>query len=177
MPGDFAETSARPDIEADGVAQGKQCGGRETGRQRRASFNREILTKLWSDPLISTDRIAKAMGITRAGVSWHARQMRLPSRNSKGRRYRSRDPAMLAEMWLFGVSTREIAEAMGYADKSCVSRAARDLGLPGRKRGKAGFRNGGWEAPRSLEDFYEAQIGKRMAEAAARERFARRRIE
>jgi len=50
--------------------------------------------------------------------------------------------------------------------------AAKKLGLPGRKRGASGRMNGGWEPNITLEEFLEARLGARMAEAARIERGA-----
>lgn len=133
-------------------------------------FNRDIFARLWNDHRIPTARIAETMGVTRQAVSWHAHHMGLPSR-TKLRRRKS-DPALLSEMWLAGVRSSDIARHFGMAHHSCAVTAAKKMGLPRRKRGPSGRMNGGWEANITLEQFLEAKLGQRMAEAARIERGA-----
>ncbi len=135
-----------------------------------ARFDRAIFARLWNDHSIPTQRIAEAMGVTRQTVSWHAHQMGLPSR--AGLRHRKADPALLREMWLAGVSAREIAEHFGMAHHACVVTAAKNLGLPGRVRGPAGYRNGGWVANLPIAEFWQAKLAARMEEFVRSERAA-----
>lgn len=134
------------------------------------SFNREIFAVLWNNHRVPTARIAETMGITRQAVSWHGHHMGLPSREKL--RKRKSDPALLSEMWLAGVRSADIARHFGMAHRSCAITAAKMLGLPGRKRGASGRMNGGWEPNITLEEFLEARLGARMAEAARIERGA-----
>lgn len=134
------------------------------------SFNREIFAVLWNNHRVPTARIAETMGVTRQAVSWHAHHMGLPSREKL--RKRKSDPALLSEMWLAGVRAADIARHFGLAHHSCAVTAAKKLGLPGRKRGASGRMNGGWEPNITLEEFLEARLGARMAEAARIERGA-----
>ncbi len=138
------------------------------GEPRR--FNRDVFARLWNDHRVPTARIAATMGVTRQAVSWHAHHMGLPSREKL--RKRKSDPALLSEMWLAGVRSADIARHFGMAHHSCAVTAAKKLGLPGRKRGPSGWMNGGWESNITLEQFLEAKLGERMAEAARIERGA-----
>ena len=137
-------------------------------------FNVAVFAALWQNHAVPTQRIADAMGITRQGASWHARRMGLPSR-AKVRR-RLVEPELLAEMWLAGVSSREIAAHFGMAHHSCAVTAAKNLGLPRRKRGPSGTMNGGWlptiTAAQFLSDKAQGILGARMAEAARVEQAA-----
>lgn len=138
----------------------------------RATFNREVFAKLWANHRIPTAKIAAAMGISRAGVSWHAHQMGLPGRDKVRRRLA--DPDVLREMWMAGVKASEIARYFGMAHHACVTTAARNMGLPKRQRGSSGKMNGGWKANITLAAFLEAKAGANMVRVAAQEREAMR---
>lgn len=129
------------------------------------AFNRDVFAKLWCDHSIPSQRIADAIGITRACVSWHAKRMGLPSRAKLRRQIINDD--VLRDMWAAGVATDEIARHFGVAHRSCVSNAARRLGLPKRQRGASGKMNGGWKPSITLEDYRQIQMARRMAESAA----------
>lgn len=122
------------------------------------TFNRKVFAQLWANPNIPTKRIADAMGITRQGVSWHAKHMGLPSRAKL--RLRKHDPALLAEMWLAGVSSAQIAAHFGMAHHSSAINAARKAGLPHRKRGPSGKKNGGWVENLPIEAFFLARTAR-----------------
>ena len=133
---------------------------------RGKPFNREIFARLWNDHSIPTKRIAAALGLSRQGVSHRARRMGLPHRTKV--RKRLHDPQLLKELWLFGVSSKEIAEHFGMAHHACACRAARKLGLPKRTRGKGKGGLGGWGERLPISAFWEAKLGERMAEQAMR---------
>lgn len=135
-------------------------------------FNREVFALLWSNHDIPVMRIADAMGISRAGASWHAKAMGLPSR-AKVRR-RKINPTLLREMWTAGVAVSEIAAHFGIRNGSAVSHAATALGLPKRERGPAGFRNGGWKPTITLAQFLEQRTAARMAALAKSEQMSRK---
>ncbi len=120
----------------------------------------ETFARLWNCHRISTDEIAQWLGMTRQGVSWRARAMGLPSR-VKVRRKLTRD-AELRELWMAGVSTRDIAAHFGMAERSCASRAARLAGLPGRTRGNGDGKRGGWVGTISMDDFLQMKLAERM---------------
>lgn len=134
----------------------------------RATFNRDVFAKLWANHRIPTAKIAEAMGISRAGVSWHAHHMGLPTRSKV--RKRKADPDLLTEMWMAGVKASDIAQHFGMAHHACAATAARKLGLPKRQRGQSGKMNGGWRANITMAEFLEAKAGVQMAMVAARER-------
>lgn len=140
----------------------------------RRKFDRAIFARLWNDHSIPTKRIAEAMGISRAGVSWHAHKMGLPSRAKL--RTRKHEPDLLREMWAAGVSTADIAKHFGMAHQACAVQAARNLGLPHRERGPSGKMNGGWPKNKPLAEFLaergQARLAARMAEAATGEQRA-----
>ena len=127
----------------------------EAAHSRRKGFNAEAFAALWNNPKVLTERIAQAMGMTRAGVSWRARQMGLPSRGHL--RHKLHDPVVLTRLWNAGVSTAEIAAHFGMAHPSCASRAALALGLAPRQRGASGKKNGGWPASTPLRDVLETE--------------------
>lgn len=134
------------------------------------AFNREIFARLWNDHSVPTARIAAAMGLTRQGVSWHARKLNLPGRDKLRRKLY--EETTLRDMWLAGVKASEIAKHFGMAHHACASTAARKLGLPRRQRGPSGKMNGGWPATISLTEYFEAKAAARLAVVAAREQAA-----
>lgn len=137
-------------------------------------MNREVFAKLWNNHDIPTKRIADAMGITRQGVSWHAKRMGLPSRGKV--RWRLAEPDLLTEMWIAGVAAREIAAHFGMSNPSCAVNAAKNMGLPRRQRGPSGKMNGGWLPTITAEQFFTTRnqglYGMRMAESARVEQAA-----
>lgn len=127
--------------------------------------------RLWACTRISTDEMAAALGVTRQAVSWRARTMGLPSRAANRRR--KADPALLAEMWLAGVSSAEIARHFGMAHHACATTAARLAGLPARIRSSGGTGGrGGWPRTITLDDFWQLRAADRMRLAATAERAA-----
>lgn len=139
-----------------------------------SNFNVSAFCALWNNHKVTTQRIADAMGITRQGAGWHAKRLGLPSREKVRRRLADQDA--LTEMWLAGVSAKEIAAHFGMAHHSCAVTAARKLGLPRRQRGPSGKMNGGWLPTITAEQFFtdkaQGVLGARMAEAARTEQAA-----
>jgi len=140
------------------------------------SLNLAAFARLWNNHDIPTNRIAAAMGITRQAVSWRAHRMGLPCRGKL--RVKKHKPGLLTELWLAGVSSKEIAAHFGMASHSSAIKAAKDLGLPHRERGPAGHMNGGWKANLPIAEFWDQRAAAAMAEAAAetREAMKRRRM-
>jgi len=133
-----------------------------------ATFNREAFTAAWNNYRIPVKHIAAALGITKQGVSWHAKHMGLPNRGKN--RYRKTDPRLLRAMWIAGVSGREIAAHFGYKTPCGATLAARNAGLPGRERGPSGARNGGWKAHVPISVFWEQQMALQMHALAERDK-------
>ena len=131
-------------------------------------MNKEAFIAAWNNHKIPTARIAEALGVSRAAVSWRAHNMGLPTREKVRRK--KHDPALLAEMWMAGVSAKEIAEYFGMAHHACASTAAKKQGLPKRERGAAGYRNGGWKANLPISLFLQDKLADRMKRSVLAER-------
>lgn len=116
--------------------------------------------RLWSCLDISIDEIAASADVTRQAVTYRAKRLGLPSRVTNRRR--KHEPGLLAEMWNAGVRVADIARHFGFAYHQCVSTAARNMGLPPRERGAAGFKNGGWKKNITLEEFAQIKLAERM---------------
>lgn len=142
-----------------------KVGARPLRRIKRAD-----LEPLWSRLDIPTDVIAAHLGVTRSGLSYKAHRLGLPSR------YRNRlkkcDDALLREMWLAGVSLKDITRHFGYAKHQCVTQRVRQLGLPPRERraGNGGF--AGWPTTITLTEFFEPKLEEAMRHAREQERTA-----
>jgi hypothetical protein len=131
------------------------------------AINREAFIALWNNHSVPTERIAQALGVTRQAVSERARRLGLPGR-AKVRKLKH-DPDLLREMWLAGVSSRDIAAHFGMSHHACATNAARKAGLPRRERGCSGTMNGGWKANLPISEFWERKLASRMRAVAARE--------
>ena len=142
-------------------------------RSGLARYDDATFSRLWSCLDITTDEIAASAGVTRQAVTYRAQRLGLPSR-AKNRR-RKHDPALLTEMWHAGVRCADIARHFGMSHSSCASTASRKLGLPLRERGASGYRNGGWAANITLEQFMEERMARALARAAQAESADRRR--
>lgn len=127
---------------------------------RSTKFDQQIFEKLWNNHSVPTSRIAQAMGMTRQGVSWWAKNLGLPSRAHV--RKQLFEEKLFREMWEAGVSTSDIARHFGAAHHSCSSVFARKMGLPKRTKGKSGKMNGGWAANITLQEFWELRLGRKM---------------
>lgn len=160
------EAAQRLGVTAWAIALRLRAAGLEwRGAQHRHRFDDATFTRLWTCHTITTDEIAQAAGVTRQAVSARARCLGLPSRDALRRR--KMEPALFRDMWLAGVRLRDIARYFNYAHTACASAAARKLGLPRRQRGASGYRNGGWAANITLEQFLEARLADRLREEAA----------
>ncbi|WP_333826877.1 hypothetical protein [Pararhodobacter sp.] len=136
----------------------------------RRQINQDAFAALWNNHAIPTRRIADALGVTPSAVSKRAQSMGLPKRGKV--RNRKVDPELLREMWLAGVSAKEIAAHFGVSHLSCASWPSQQAGLPKRKRGPSGGMNGGWQANLPIAVFWEQRAATAMAADAARIRHA-----
>ena len=132
------------------------------------NITRETLAPLWAREDIPTERIAKALGVTRQAVSSKARTLGLPSR-AKVRKQLCNNETF-RRMWLAGVNSTEMALHFGYAHRSAIGSRAGAMGLPPRSRSTDTGKTGGWVQTISLAQFFEQDLRNRMeAEAQKRE--------
>ncbi|MBV7408742.1 hypothetical protein [Maritimibacter sp. DP1N21-5] len=125
------------------------------------------LRPLWSRLDIPTERIAAALGVTRAGLSWKAKALGLSPRTGNRESTKRVDDQTFTRMWLAGVSTQDMATFCGYRRAHTVTCRRRALGLPARKRGRSG-QKGGWLSTISAAEYHEMEIGRLMAAERAR---------
>lgn len=143
-------------LAVDGIAWPAPTGKRE--------IDAATFARMWRCERIGTEEIARFLGVTRQAVSLRAHNMGLPSRKHvRAKRWRE---AELRELWLAGVSTREIAAHFGLGAPSCVSRAVTLMGLPRRVRGKGGKTHAGWVGTMSMEEYQQVRLGRAMLRAA-----------
>lgn len=132
------------------------------------NITRETLAPLWAREDIPTERIAKALGVTRQAVSSKARTLGLPSR-AKVRKQLCNNETF-RRMWLAGVNSTEMAQHFGYSHRSAIGSRAGAMGLPRRARSTDTGKTGGWVQTISLAQFFEQDLRNRMeAEAKKRE--------
>lgn len=100
--------------------------------------------RLWNNHKIPTNAIAAYLGVSRAAVSWRARNRGLPARTKLRKTKVSQDDRpLLRHLWMSGVATAEIAAHFGLKSHGCTSAIARKMGLPIRVKGGSGGA-GGW---------------------------------
>lgn len=135
---------------------------------RLRNITREVLAPVWARTDIRTADMAKALGVSRAGLSWHALHiLKLPDR-ANIRRTVCNDTALFAEMWDAGVHTAQIADHFGYAHTSCVTHARKRLGLKPRPRGgmaAGAMMRGGYPIGISIDEFWAERAAKMLREA------------
>jgi hypothetical protein len=129
-----------------------------------ARCDRATFARMWRCHRITTQEIADFLGVSRQAVTDRARRMGLPLRTKVRRKLRRDDE--LRSMWLAGVNCSDMARHFGFAHRSCVTKAAADLGLPRRKRGGGG--PGGWTGTISIAAYFEERLGLRMKEELRR---------
>ena len=127
--------------------------------------------------------MARALGVTRAGLSYHAtKKLGLPSR-AANRKCMARDVELFTAMWEARVGTLDIAQYFGMADRACASRRARCLGLKSREKGvdpsiSAEKCKGGYVATITIDEFFKRRaedgVIAMMDAIAARDAEARR---
>lgn len=134
------------------------------------NLTREALEPLWFRHEVSLDRIAGALGVTRQGLIYKARQLGLPPRGKNRKPQKKGPDELFREMWLAGVHTEDMAAYFGYSCRSAVSMRARKMGLPRRTRTttRTKGRVGGWSETISLVQFYEEELARRMQAATGK---------
>lgn len=121
----------------------------------------DLIRSAWLRMEIPSERIAKAIGITRQGLSYRAKRMGLPSRAGNQASNKKGDDDLFRRMWQFGVHTGDMAEHFGYAHPSGVSIRRRMMGLPGRSKGFRWCR---------ITEFWDAEMARMMAATAPKRR-------
>lgn len=116
---------------------------------------RAIFTALWMRGT-SSQAIGEALGVTDTAVREAARRFGLPARNGRKPSRTLCSEELFRRMWLAGVNSVEIANHFGYSTGAVSHRRIR-LGLPPRDRR---------QRPISLSTFLEAELGRKMKEAA-----------
>ena len=148
-----------------------------------ANIKREDLAPLWGRLDIRTEDMARALGVSRAGLSYHAlKKLGLPSRVAN-RKCMARDIELFTAMWDAGVSTAEISAHFGMSGPACVTVRRKRLGLPPRRKGSnlalVGVTpcRGGYAPTLPISEFFrrraEDTIIAMMDRIAERERRAR----
>lgn len=135
------------------------------------NITRETLAPLWARLDIPTARIAAHLGVTRAGLSLHAKKLGLPSRAGNKAHEKHRSETYLRKLWMAGLPTQRIAEVTGYAHRSGVSACARRMGLPPRANGNAsGFYgpDGHWQPHTPITNIMQDELARAMAREGKR---------
>jgi hypothetical protein len=127
----------------------------------------KALRPLWSRLDIPTERIAKALGVTRSAVSYKARTLGLPPRTGNQECNKLLPDEVFKRMWLAGVSSTDMAKLGGYRHRSAISHRRTLLGLPPRTRGKGGKNHSGWKETITLLQFQEMEMARLMKERDA----------
>lgn len=123
-----------------------------------------MVRDLWSDHSIRLEDAARQLGLSRQTFCNIAKGLGLPAR-PRGSGYafqRKGDDSKFRELWLAGVSVRDIRAHFGYAHRQAVEVRRRSLGLPSRlQMGKSSAVKRG--APISLAEFKAVQAAKALA--------------
>jgi len=138
-----------------------------------ANITRELLEPIWSRRDIAIKDIAARLGVTRQAICSKAKTFGLPSRAGNQIKYGSDD--IFRRLWLAGVSTNEIAAALGYSHKSAVGVRSKAMGLPARTRMSSDGGPGGWPRALTMAQYQEQLLAERMAREAASAQTNRRR--
>lgn len=119
------------------------------------------LRPLWSRLDIPTKRIASALGVSRAGLSYKARSLGLPPRTGNKETCKKCPDEVFKSMYQSGVSLQDIAERCGYTRRQSVTQRRVMMGLP--PRGRLGGGHAGWGSI-SLHQFQEMELARLMNE-------------
>lgn len=131
-----------------------------------AHITREKLEPIWGRLDIPTERMAKVLGVSRAGLSYKAKMLGLPPRTKNRMSCKKCDDDLFRRMWMAGVNTREMAKYLGYKQPQGVVTRRKQMGLPGRQRKPGTKKHSGWVETISLAEFLDAE----MASAWGQER-------
>lgn len=123
------------------------------------------LRPLWSRLDIPTRRIAKVLGVTRAGLSSKARALGLPSRVGNKEPMKLMTDETFTRMWMAGVKIADMARVGGYAQPTAIGQRRILLGLPARSRAQGTGNKGGWAESISLSEFNEIEMARIMKES------------
>jgi hypothetical protein len=132
---------------------------------RRITLARHVvladLQQLWADDRFTNAQIAAAFGLSERHMGAVARRFELPPRRLGPKIIY--DDALIARMWQAGVALSEIATVFGRC-RYTLSHHVRCMGLAPRRAGLRPLM--------TLAQFYEAELGARMAESARETRDA-----
>lgn len=123
------------------------------------------LWPLWSRLDIPTERVAQALGVTRAGLSYKARSLGLPPRTGNKECCKKCPDEVFRRMYEAGVGLQDIADKFGYTRRQSVTQRRVMMGL--KPRGRLGGGHAGWGCI-SLAQFQEMELARMMTEMAAR---------
>lgn len=123
-------------------------------RDRLRTVGRAMLEPLWLRRSTPTQRIAAALGVSRAALRGRARELGLPCRSTLRSAHRSN--VLFVEMWQAGVVARDIMRALDIDTPEAFQRRRRRLGLPDRRTAGAA------EQKITLQAFRELQLGRAM---------------
>lgn len=138
-------------------------------------FDADLLRRLWACRTITADEIGRHFGMSGGSIRWRAKCLGLPPR-SYGPVPKvltsAQGGAELRRMWGAGMPIAAIAARFGVS-RSTVTRTARGLGLPPRRRIAGQGGHAGWGTERRGA-YRESELARAMA-ATARAETARRR--
>lgn len=132
----------------------------------------DTLGPIWGRRDISITRMAETLGVSHQALSQHARRLGLPSRrgNQDPRKQGSDD--LLRRMWEAGVSTTEMAIALGYSSGATISGRARRMGLESRVSETCRVHQ--YKPAMTLAEFQEIELAAAMKRASEQLRQERR---
>lgn len=129
-----------------------------------ANITANDLEPLWSRLDIPTRKIAEALGVTRAGLSYKAiHSLGLPPRTGNQAPNTKGSDEAFTRMWMAGVNVRDMARAFGYAGHQQISTRRANMGLPARTRSQ-GEGRGPWQETISIEIFWEMELAQLIQE-------------
>lgn len=127
------------------------------------------LRPLWSRLDIRTENIAKALGVTRAAISYKAKTLGLPPRTGNQECAKLLPDAVFKRMWVAGVSVYDMAKAGGYSHPGAISHRRKVLGLKARTRSTGGNNRSSWNETIPIEKFQEIELARLMGKASKKE--------
>lgn len=134
------------------------------GRGPLAKVTKEDLAPIWARREINIATMAKALGVSRAAVSWHAKKLGLPSRAGNQECNKGCSDAEFVSMWMAGLHGSEITRICGYSCRNSVAIRRVNLGLPTRGRSSGTGRHGGWKTI-TYREYAEIKLARMMKDA------------